>query len=421
MTIARVKPSTWAVNDTLTSAEINAIDVTLTTALDKTVAGDTLSGAITLSGAGRVVPSVTLGSDANSTITVGGGNTVIRVTSAVTANRDYTLSATGAATNDVITIYAESSLAFTVTVKDQASATMFTIGNTDDSDGTWCSFIYVGGWRKFQSSQGSTVRQITYTSGSGTFTVPSGVTSLLVIGWGGGGGGGGGSDGDRNRVGGGGGAGALKDVVRLAATPGGSISYAVGAGGAGGTGGVVGGAAPADGSNGATSSFGSALFRGGQGGKALATASPGTTGSLGGTTGGNFALNSAANAATQVIGPQCGGHGVDSTAGRYGGASALYDGGLGGSAGADDASFDGGGGGGGGGAGPAAQGGAGGTGGDADSVSLATSGTSGSSAAANSGAGGGGGGAGGRGDVQDGDGGDGGAGGSGQLTIIWVK
>jgi hypothetical protein len=87
-----------------------------------------------------------------------------------------------------------------------------------------------------------------YTSGSGTFTIPSGVTSLKVTVVGGGGG----SAGTDGAIGAGPGAGggvAIKWLTGL--TPGNTIAYSVGAGGAGGT------TAPTGGSAGGSSSISS--------------------------------------------------------------------------------------------------------------------------------------------------------------------
>ena len=83
--------------------------------------------------------------------------------------------------------------------------------------------------------------KITYTSGSGTFIVPSGISMLKVylIGAGGGGGGGEGfntSDSGYGGGGGGGGSGAFVGL-ELPVVSGVSFSYAVGSGGAGGAGG----------------------------------------------------------------------------------------------------------------------------------------------------------------------------------------
>jgi hypothetical protein len=46
MSFTRIKPGNWAVNEKLTSAQMNAIDVDHANALDKSVAGDTIQGAV---------------------------------------------------------------------------------------------------------------------------------------------------------------------------------------------------------------------------------------------------------------------------------------------------------------------------------------------------------------------------------------
>jgi hypothetical protein len=50
MSITRVKPSNWASNEELTPTQLNAVDTNVAKLLDKTVAGDTLSGDIAVSG-----------------------------------------------------------------------------------------------------------------------------------------------------------------------------------------------------------------------------------------------------------------------------------------------------------------------------------------------------------------------------------
>ncbi len=70
-----------------------------------------------------------------------------------------------------------------------------------------------------------------FTSGSGNWTVPIGVTSVRVLLVGGGGGGGGGHT--ATYQGGGGGGGAIV-AADLKVTPGASLAYSVGGGGAGG-------------------------------------------------------------------------------------------------------------------------------------------------------------------------------------------
>lgn len=110
---------------------------------------------------------------------------------------------------------------------------------------------------------------------SGTWTVPSGITTAYIILIGGGGGGGGhqGTSG----AGGGGGAGAYALAFITGITPGSNVSITVGSGGNGG--GINGG-----GGNGGTSSYGSILSAGGGRG---GTASTGAGGAAGSTTIGN--------------------------------------------------------------------------------------------------------------------------------------
>lgn len=73
---------------------------------------------------------------------------------------------------------------------------------------------------------------------TGTFTVPSGITSGLFIGCGGGGGGAGGFGVDADAPGGGGGGGAQRGTLQLTLTPGDVITVTIAAGGTGGAGGV---------------------------------------------------------------------------------------------------------------------------------------------------------------------------------------
>lgn len=67
----------WAVGDELTSAQQNAVAVTLTKCLDKTAAGDTLSGLISLAGGGAILLSgagqLVVGAAGAMTTSVAGG------------------------------------------------------------------------------------------------------------------------------------------------------------------------------------------------------------------------------------------------------------------------------------------------------------------------------------------------------------
>ena len=122
--------------------------------------------------------------------------------------------------------------------------------------------------------------KVTYTSGSGTFTVPSGISMLKVYLIGAGGGGGGGSDYNTTYSasgGGGGGGGGAFISLELPVNSGQGISYSVGGGGSG-------GATGTDGSNGGTGGathFGGFYANGGSGGSGAGSTSNGAGGSGG--------------------------------------------------------------------------------------------------------------------------------------------
>ena len=118
-------------------------------------------------------------------------------------------------------------------------------------------------------------------TGSGTYTVPTGVTKLKIICIGGGGGGGGkiGSNGATPGSGGGGSGFVNADIITV--VPSDSISYSCGAGGASQSG--------ANGSDGGVTNFGAISASGGNGGIFLgsggAGANPGGAGGAGGSNG----------------------------------------------------------------------------------------------------------------------------------------
>lgn len=419
MTLSRVKPGNFAVNEKFTSTQANAIDTNISNALDKTVAGDTLAGVITLASAGRFLPSVTSAANADTTVTVGAGNTIYRVTSTVAAARTYTLSATGVSTNDVITFFAEQSFTQTLTIKDQAAVTIYTLGLGATADGQYASFIYIGGWRLLQHWQGSRIRSQVFNS-SGSWVAPTNCTAIQLYMQGGGGGGGGGQAGGGASTasrGGGGGAGAPFVKYTATVVPGATYTVTIGAGGAG-------GAAAAAGSPGALSSIsGTGLYRqamGGLGGSVDSTSTETTTVALGG---GFIKTVSAALYANVFVPAQGGGCG-----GAYlsdaldGGASPNDPGAQGGPNGTTAGSYNGGGGGGGGGAGNSGTSisqGDGGNGGNGNGGGVGTAGTGGGAGTANTGQGGGGGAGGGAGSAGGGAGGAGAAGGSGIVIISW--
>nr|BDD44677.1 hypothetical protein 7 [Legionellales bacterium] len=112
-----------------------------------------------------------------------------------------------------------------------------------------------------------------YTSGSGNWTIPSGVYTCDVLILAAGGGGGGGSS---NAGGGGGASGGIMYLQNIIVTPADTIAYSIGAAGSGG------GAASA-GSAGGNSTFGNATIYGGSGGAGTGGGTGGAGGAAGAT------------------------------------------------------------------------------------------------------------------------------------------
>ena len=246
-------------------------------------------------------------------------------------------------------------------------------------------------WASAASSGAATV----YTSGSGTWTIPSGKTFVLLRMWGGGGSGGRG--GATNSAGSGGGGGAYyEELYQISdlGSPGGTVSYSVGAGGAAvSTGGT--------GNPGGNSTFGSATaYAGGRGNGNVGNAS-------GGGGGGEYEIgpNATNTGSNQPGGAFGGGFGGNNAEG--GNAQSLWGGGGGSRSALSQSggkSVNGGGGGGAGGNGPGGVAfGAGGNGGAGSNSANATAGS------APSGGGGG----------RDGTTGTSGAGGNGRIEV-WV-
>jgi len=162
-----------------------------------------------------------------------------------------------------------------------------------------------GEYKTFITKEGVRMGQQVYTSGSGTWTVPTGVTSVSVTCWGGGAAG--------TNMSSGGGGGGCSVTPSYAVTPGASIPYAVGSGGAAST------------NDGADTSFDTSGVVA-KGGKAAASSSLGGAAASGtGTTrysGGNGGLRGGGGSA----GPSSNGN---NNSGNTGGA-AVTDGGAGG-------------------------------------------------------------------------------------------
>lgn len=266
MAHARVKPATWGLGEKLTSAQENQLDINVSESVDKTSAGDTISGALTLSVAGRFIIPEYAATNADETILVTDARRAIYV-SGLSASRNKTLSNTGAVAGDRVFFRGSSTLSFPCVIKNNGGTTLFTLG----TDGIEASFVHRGGDWEVERNK-PILRSQTFT-GNGTFTWPAGVSEAIVFGIGGGGGGGGGAGGDstsRGSTGGGGGGGAQKSMVRITAAAA-TCAVTVGAGGAAGAAGAAGGYGT-DGTDGGSSTVVNGgtthTFYGGEGGYA---------------------------------------------------------------------------------------------------------------------------------------------------------
>lgn len=172
-----------------------------------------------------------------------------------------------------------------------------------------------------------------FTSGSGTYTTPAGVTRIEVEMVGGGGGGGACSAATQGAGGGGGGGGYIKAIIT---SPAATYSYAVGAGGTGGS--------SSDGSVGSSTTFGANTAGGGspgiRGGSGVGNGGPGGSFTLGlgvgfGAEGGGGMAGSNTGAAVSQPGGVGGcsafGGGANASANTSGGVSAAANSGGGGS------------------------------------------------------------------------------------------
>lgn len=190
----------------------------------------------------------------------------------------------------------------------------------------WNDRLYVVG------GTASTVNTVVYNAaGSGTFVVPTGVTSVTVKAWGAGGAGGNGSA--STGIGGGGGGGGFAQAT-LAVTAGESLTYNVGTGGTANTTASYGGNA---GGFSALLRSGTYLIQaggGGGGGGTWGTAAGGQGGGGGGTSGtagtagaGTATVGGAGGGGTNAAGGAAGAAGTGGVAGRAGIANAGGDGG----------------------------------------------------------------------------------------------
>ena len=459
MAFPRVKLGGWALLEKLTSSQVTQLDTNVSNAFDiRASQTNSIASVSSFTGAGRLLKSLAYGPNSSVTITAGTASGY-RVT-ALTADRVYALSNTGALLSDEITFVIDSGVAgYNVSIRNAADEEIFLLGNTDTADGAAVTVYFDGtAWRALTAASGR-LRAITFTS-NGTFAIPRGVTELLVSGCGGGGGGGAGAAGggmDYVSHGGGGGGGPQEMLLRYKLVGSGNCAVTIGARGAGGA------TSSAPGSNGGTSYVAQsgnvfvAAFVGGGGGLASNGPVPrayhhnrvvpgggpvrnpamGTSGSASGNEPLPFGMGD--QGGTPGIGwvrvPGEGGAGtcagsiyvassglampsqasvVLAVPNVSGGTIPSYNGGYyGGGAG-------GGGGGGGGGNGSTAAA-SGGDGGAPNPSGVGGKGGDGTYAIVNSAMGGGGGGGGGSGSGGGGAGGAGGSGGSGFVTIMWVK
>ncbi len=191
----------------------------------------------------------------------------------------------------------------------------------------WAGGTTIAGGYIYSAGGISSNSQTYSTQGSGTFTVPSGITSITVKLWGGGGGGGAGG----SAAAGGAGGGAGETTGTIAVTPGETLDVYVGGGGAAGTRNTSGGGG---GGGGYTSIYrGTTLLAlaagggGGGGGRSTSTHIGGAGGAGGGTNGiaGSASLTNGGGGA----GTSSGGLGGTSTSGFPGQAGISLDGGAG--------------------------------------------------------------------------------------------
>lgn len=180
------------------------------------------------------------------------------------------------------------------------------------------SLLFVFNTNKHLNAQTPTSPQI-FNSGSGTFTVPCGVTSITVQVWGGGGGGA--SDGTNNATAGGAGGSGGYVSRTIAVTPGNTFTYTVGAGGAAASAGAnstfVNGTGPATNMIAGGGGAGIAEAGGGGAGGSASGGATNTSGTAGanssGTTGGTGGTNVAAGSGAGGAG---GANGVNGTVGN---------------------------------------------------------------------------------------------------------
>ena len=140
------------------------IETQLTWKLDKRAGQfENLGSVVNTTGAGRIIDTIVVGANVDTTYLADGPNRRVRLTNAITtAGLSYTLSNDGAREGDTILVTAEDSMptqtvAFVnlfVTVKNAAGVALHTIGNVDACSATWAEFIFAGGaWRTARAAK----------------------------------------------------------------------------------------------------------------------------------------------------------------------------------------------------------------------------------------------------------------------------
>lgn len=265
---------------------------------------------------------VIAGAGTGPTFAITGNNTFNSISSTRTTSCSITFAAGSIQTITTWSLTGTSSVI--ITVSSNSASTRATLNITNRTSGIDYLDIagiigslspvtfYVGSNCTFRqglygiAQKTAVANEFIYVLNSGTsWTVPADWNSSNneIHLFGGGGGGGGSSFATTGYGGGGGGGGGYTKITNFSATPGSSVSYAIGSGGTGGTSG-------SNSTSGGTTTFNSGAYTagGGGGGKSTATSSTGGTGGTGSTfNGGNGGLGANAPAAGTGVGGGGGG------------------------------------------------------------------------------------------------------------------
>lgn len=235
--ILRVFPAAWGIGDKYTSAQANGMDINATHALDKRAGQtDILASIVTLGGAGRVIQAPAVGPNADTTWLVDSPNRVVILQSTISADRIYSLSATGALDGDSITFYSDGTFTNTITVKDQSAVTIGGVGVNSSTGSSWAEFMFKGGaWKQMRAAGGMLAVTVEFLV-SGNLVIPSNALNIgLHRGWGSGSSGGSGACSGIGASGGGGGGAAVAEEGLVQIVPGTTYAVTIGASVAGAT------------------------------------------------------------------------------------------------------------------------------------------------------------------------------------------